>query len=577
MFLGKKIIPQLMYIGYIVPFMIGIAIKDPLNTFYIQLIDQPNIQSTAQNSNLLTQLADQAYTLAQQGKLQESIELSHKGLRDAPSVARILLQLGTSYAAQRNHEQAIHYYICALSLEPRYVNGYIALSMSLMALKQYQKAIEYCSIAAKISPQTVDPHLQISKAYMDMDDYSQALIHAQKAHELQPTNIHTLLNLGHIHNKQGTLDQACSWYEKALKIDPNFANAHYNLGYTLRIMKKPHQALKHLLKAEELNPGYVDAHIALAQTYWGLKQYDKAWKEYDWRWKLLGVDLHSMKTPLWDGSDLHGKTILIYCEQGLGDTIQFIRYAKMMKEKGAIVIAKIQKPLIDLLRSYSYVDKFITHLDELKNMPIDFQAPLLNLPGIFKTHEHTIPAPIPYLKADQKLIEYWARKLAHDKKFKIGLCWHVDPEHELDKSPWSKRNIDALLFAPLAHIPNVSFYSLQKINGEDQLKKAPENFIVHTFGYNFDESHGRFMDTAAVIMNLDLIITVDTSIAHVAAALGKKVWMLVPYSPDCRWYDEGDNTEWYPNMRLFRQPKPYDWQAVINEVKQALDKKIDLF
>lgn len=570
MFIKKNILSHqlLNYSSYFLPLIIGIALKEPLNSLYDRYI-QP---SRAAESTLSTQL-DYGIALYKEGKTQEAISTYLGALATMPDLARGLLQLANSYAAIGNHEQAVPNYLCALSLEPRFISGYILLGMSYLQLKQYDQAIKYFTIAHKLTPDNIDVHLQLSKVHMDLGSYTQALEHAHKAYDLQPTNIHTLLNIGHIHNKQGTLNDAVIWYKKAIDLNPQFANAHYNLGYTLRIMKKPQEALAHLLRAEQLHPKYIDAHIALAQTYWGLKEYDKAWQEYEWRWKLLGIDLNAMGTPLWDGCDLHGKTILLYCEQGLGDTLQFIRYAKMVKEKGAHIICKIQKPLISLLASYPFVDEFITNLDQIKGIHLDYQAPLLNLPGIFKTNEQTIPAQIPYLYADPKLIQHWAQKLSHDRKFKIGLCWHVDPEHELDKSPWSKRNVPASLFAPLARIPGLSFYSLQKINGEDQLKNVPEDFVVHTFGYNFDESHGRFMDTAAVIMNLDLIITVDTSIAHVAAALGKKVWMLLPYSPDPRWYDEGNKTEWYPSMRLFRQPKPYDWASVFEEVKNTLKKQ----
>ena len=219
------------------------------------------------------------------------------------------------------------------------------------------------------------------------------------------------------------------------------------------------------------------------------------------------------------------------------------------------------------------MDKLITDFgDKLK---FDYQIPLLNIPGVIKTNLKTIPAEIPYLKADPQLVNFWKNKLAHDKKFRIGLCWHVDPEHELDKSPWAIRSFPAHLFVPLNTAGNVSFYSLQKINGEEQLKNLPDSFSIHTFGYNFDEKHGRFMDSAAVIMNLDLIITVDTSIAHLAAAMGKKVWMILPYSPDCRWYDDRSDTPWYPTMRLFRQPKPYDWESVSKELTNALKKELN--
>jgi tetratricopeptide (TPR) repeat protein len=553
------------------PVILGLAIKDPLSYVYAHYT-QP---CTTPASGLSVQL-EHGIALHQKNNFTQAIIAYENALKEVPEISRLLLHLASSYAANNEHEKAIHYYLCALNLEPRFIAGYIALGMSYIHCKRYQDAIKHLTIACTISPDNADAHLQLSKALMYCHNYTQALAHAHKAHELQPTNIHTLLNLGHIHNKQGTLDDAVTWYTKALALNPHFANAHYNLGYTLRIMKKPHEALKHLLEAERLQLHYVDAHIALAQTYWGMQDYENAWKEYEWRWKLLGINPHGMGAPLWDGCDLHGKTILLYCEQGLGDTVQFIRYAKMVKERGGHVLVKIQKPLLSLLKSYAYVDSYITDSGQIDDRKIDYQAPLLSLPRIFKTTATTIPTSIPYLYADPHLISFWEKKLArmeeklHKNHIRIGLCWHVDPEHERDKSPWSKRSIDVSLFAGLADIRHASFFSLQKINGEDQLKNISDNFIVHTFGHNFDEAHGRFMDTAAVIANLDLIITVDTSIAHIAAAMGKKVFMLLPYSPDPRWHDEGDTTKWYPSMRLFRQKRFDEWQAVINEVADAL-------
>jgi len=395
--------------------------------------------------------------------------------------------------------------------------------------------------------------------------------------------MHAWLNLGHMHNKNGTLTAAINAYKQALEIDPNYPNALYNLGYTLRIAKKIDEALPYLHRAEQLKADYTDAHIALAQSYWAKADYDNAWRYYKKRWNMFGVDPSNMNIPLWDGCDLKDKKILLYAEQGLGDTLQFIRYAKILKEMGATVLCKVQKPLIALLSTVPYIDTIITTIG---NTPLDYQAPLLDIPGIIKTDADSIPAEIPYLKADEKLVALWKSKLSDDpvvakdydgrgSNFKVGLCWHVEAQHEIDKSPWEKRSVNVDLFTPLSKIKNISFYSLQKMSGEEQLKNLPKNFVVHTFGPDFDEQHGRFMDTAAVIMNLDLIITVDTSIAHLAGAMGKKVWMLLPYTPDPRWYNEGSTTSWYPTMRLFRQTKPQSWESVIDELAIALRHEIN--
>jgi len=549
----------------LLPLLVGLAIKDPLNTLYKKTFTSAAAQGPVE------ELLQKGLTLQSAGNNEQAIKLYHQALQTSPTVTPTLIRLGQSFANMGNHEQAIMYFKASLAIEPRHLQVYVALAMSLMATHDYEEVIKQCTNATKLSPTYFDAVLQLAKAESELKHFDSALLHVQKAISLQPKNIHAYLNLGHIHNKNGQLDAAIAAYQKALEIDPNFPNALYNLGYTLRIAKKPDEALPYLHRAEQLKENYTDAHIALAQAYWAKADYENAWKYYAKRLKLLGVDPTKMEIPLWDGSSLKGKKILLYAEQGLGDTLQFIRYGKMLKEQGAIITCKVQKPLVTLLSSVPYIDHIITTIN---NKDFDWQAPLLNIPGIVKTRANNIPAEIPYLHADSKLVQFWKNKLAHDTKFKVGLCWHVDPQHETDKSPWAKRSVNIELFTPLSSIANTSFYSLQKISGEDQLKNLPDSFNIHTFGPNFDEQHGRFMDTAAVIMNLDLIITVDTSIAHLAAAMGKKVWMLLPYSPDPRWYEEGNTTPWYPTMRLFRQPKPYDWNSVGKELVNALEKEV---
>lgn len=545
-------------------FVTGIALNSKLQLFKPSPL--PITDST------IEKLLEEGNQLYSSGKHQEASAVFKKALTSDNSITLTLMRLGNTAFAQNEFAQAKAYYQAARTINPNFVGVYMGLGLAGIRLKEYAQAIEYFSLVLKVQPENYEAHFQMSKAYMEQGQFDLAFTHAQRALELEPHNIHVYLNMGHIHNKNGTLEKALEYYRKALAMNPNFANAHYNLGYTLRTMGNPKEALKHLHKAEELQENYTDAYIAIAQAYWQLDDLPTAWKYYRHRWKLLGIDPEKMDIPLWTGQELRGKTILLYSEQGLGDTLQFIRFVKLVKQRGATIIVKVQKPLLSLLAHYPYIDKLIATADP--SLKFDYQAPLLNLPGVLGTTANTIPAEIPYLKADPQLVAYWQKKLAHDTKFKIGLCWHVDPTHEADKSPWSKRSVEATMFTPLAQIPNVSFYSLQKVNGEDQLKKLPEFFEVKTFGYNFDESHGRFMDTAAVIHNLDLIITVDTSIAHVAAAMGKKVWMLLPLSPDPRWYDHRTDTPWYPTMKLFRQPKPYDWESPIKAMAAALKQQL---
>jgi tetratricopeptide (TPR) repeat protein len=557
----------LKYIALIIPLVLGALIKDPITHAYNSLLKK----TASYDANEISKLYEQGVELQNKGQPKEALKFFRKALITHPHITPMLVRAGAACFLEGKIEDAINYYKTAINIEPRHINAYVSLGISLARLNKHEEAVKYFIVALKVDPNNFEANLQLSKSKMELKEFDEAMLYANKAAELQPNNIHAYLNLGHVNNKKGDLDQAIVWYKKALTIDPNFPNAIYNLGYTLQVQKKYKEAIPYLLRAIELKNNYVDAHVALAQCYWGLEDFENGWKEYIWRWKMLGIDPNKMDVPLWDGSDIKGKTILLYSEQGLGDTLQFIRFTKLVKERGAKVICKVQKPLKSILASYPHVDAIVNEIPKIK---FDYQAPLLNLPGILKITADKIPVEIPYLKADQKLVEFWSKQLAHDKKFRIGICWHVDPIHDVDKSPWQKRTFPIELLTPLSEIPGLSFYSLQKVNGEDHLKNLPDSFQIHTFGPRFDENHGRFMDTAAVIMNLDLIITVDTSIAHLAAGMGKKVWMLLPFSPDCRWYDNRSDTPWYPTMRLFRQPKPFDWQSASSEVFNELKKQM---
>jgi len=251
--------------------------------------------------------------------------------------------------------------------------------------------------------------------------------------------------------------------------------------------------------------------------------------------------------------------------------MQFIRYAKCVKELGATVLINIHAPLMKLFTLCDFIDQLSPRGS--KHPTIDIKIPIMSLPFIFNTTLETVPADIPYLYADEHLIKFWKEKITQDKNFKIGLAWVSKSKH-LEKNYLTRRSVPLKNFAPLAELHNVSFYSLQKTDGLDQLSNLPQNFTVKSFGPDFDNTNGRFMDTAALIMNLDLVITSDTSIAHLAGALGKETWILLPYVAEWRWMQERNTTPWYPNARLFRQKKHSDWTHVIQAIKEELQKII---
>ncbi len=525
-------------------------------------------EQTSATNNLLQQ-ANNHYA---RGDMPQAIQIYQKALKDHPHLLQTLLRLGNAHVARNEHEQAQHYYKSILAIDPNNMGAYICLGVTHQNLKQHAEAVTAFNKALKFYPNFYDAHLQLSVALCDLERYDEALASAQKAESLKPNIPEPYIQQGYIYNKIGDTKKAVPVYKKALKIDGNNVTALQSLGYSLRLQGDMHEAIPYLKKAISINPNHVDAHIGLAFCHWAMGNYEQAWQEYEWRWKIHGMNPAKMDTPMLNANSIKDKTILLYPEQGMGDTLQYVRYAKELKQRGAKqVICRVQKPLKTLLSCCEYIDRVV--VDE-KNIKADYQAPLMSMPLILGTRADNIPMNIPYLKADEKLVLDWKEKLQHDKNFKIGLCWHVDPIHEEVKSPIAKRSIPLKLFAPLANNKNVSFYSLQKIVGEDQLNDLPQGFKVSSFGKDFDKKHGSFMDTAAVMESLDLIISVDTSVVHVAGAMDKEVWTILPYSPDPRFHAEGDVMPWYPSMKLFRTEKPFDWESSIAQVNKELQRKL---
>lgn len=299
-----------------------------------------------------------------------------------------------------------------------------------------------------------------------------------------------------------------------------------------------------------------------------LGDFKHGWAEYEWRFSSGKVESFDFPQPQWKGQNISGKTILLYAEQGLGDTIQFVRYASMVKNQGAYVIVACQKPVAKLLTNISGIDQLIT---EGQPFPVfDCYAPLLSLPGIFKTELSSIPAKVPYLFADQALAAYWQSRLRGVSGFRMGINWRG----KVDSAEWIQRDIPLDLMASLAELPGVRLISLQKGPGQQDLTSAAGRLPIIDLG-EFDTEQGAFMDTAAIMMNLDLIITSDTSIAHLAGALGVPVWVALPLVPDWRWLLDRSDSPWYPTMRLFRQEQIGDWTGVFENIKTALFKLLE--
>jgi len=422
------------------------------------------------------------------------------------------------------------------------------------------------------TPLSVQAYCELADTYKNNNDFEHAINAYKQALKQEPHNLLVQTKLGDTLCLTERFDEALELCRNALLQHPaHQLSISYNMAMTYEKIENYTQAIHLLKQIVQHKPNWALPHLNLAFDLLITRDLTNGLREYEWRWQATGQKKAAPTMPAWDGSDPNGKTILIYAEQGLGDTLQFIRYAKLLKEHDARVLVLPQKPLIPLLKLCPYIDHVI---ETDKVPPFDYHIATMSLPYACKTTVATIPASIPYLYAHQELIAYWHTKLQHDTNFKIGICWHGNPRYadQAHQQVVKAKSIPLHYFESLSILPNISLYSLQKMGGEAELNTI--NFKVHTFDGDFDNTHGRFMDTAAVIQNLDLIITIDSSVAHLAGALGKPVWLLVPTPNDWRWFLYSTDTPWYPNMRLFRQPTRGNWQQVMQDVAKALTPQI---
>ncbi|MCX5922292.1 MAG: tetratricopeptide repeat-containing glycosyltransferase family protein [Candidatus Dependentiae bacterium] len=450
-----------------------------------------------------------------------------------------------------------------------------------MTENKHQEALRLCTIIIAQDPTSFRAHLTMGKSHLALNAADAALASFTKALNTRPSDDKSavelgncLLNLGNHFFGTHETEKALDAFKSILTISENFSAVHHNIAFTLAEQSGDiHGALEHYRKATNYNPNNVETRFCSSLALLASGNLVEGFDAYQTRWKRANHAPRSFSYPLakqWDGiADIRGKRILINVEQGLGDTLQFIRYAQLLKNQGAIVIAEVQKPLADILSLCPYLDEIVTIGTSLP--AFDYQIPMLNLPHVYKTNLQTIPADIPYLRAAPQLITQWRSLLAQDTNFKIGICWRGDSAHGASKfMPFN-------YFARLAELPGVSVYSLQKdeTTNDQKYNALIQETRIKRFEGDFDEHHGRFMDTAAVIKNLDLIITVDTSIAHLAGGLGVPTWIVLPFPAEWRWLIERDDSPWYPTMRLFRQQEYNNWQGVYTQLLQALAERLD--
>jgi hypothetical protein len=452
----------------------------------------------------------------------------------------------------------------ALELKPDDAGMHYNLGLAWKELGKLDEATASLRRALELKPDFAEAHNNLGNVLKELGRLDEAVACYGRALELKPQYVLARNNLGLALKDQGKLDEAVACFRQTMELKPDFADAHNNLGITLKRLGRLDDAAACFRRALELKPDFADAHGNQALLSLLTGDFSRGWSEYQWRRKTKESDCQDFPQPLWDGQPLEGRTILLHPEQGLGDVIQFVRYAELVKQRGAAVIVQCPSQLLALLASCAGIDRLVGRGEPLP--AFDLQAPLLSLPGIFHTSLADIPAAIPYLSADPGLVEYWRRELDGTDGFKVGIAWQGSPTNQYDRD----RSIPLCFFEPLARCCGVRLLSLQKHWGVEQLQEVAGRFPVIDLGSRLDEASGPFMDTAAVMKNLDLVVTSDTAIAHLAGALGVRVWVALALIPDWRWLLGRGDSPWYPTMRLFRQQRRGDWQGVFNEVQRDL-------
>lgn len=401
----------------------------------------------------------------------------------------------------------------------------------------------------------------------------EALASYERAIAIAPGDFQACNNCATLHAELGQLDAALPFLDRAVAINPGFAQAWYNRGAVLAERTALADAGRSYEQAIALEPGYAQAHWNLGLCLLQSGDFERGWREFEWRWENpdLGIRRRELVQPLWLGeTSLQGRTILLQCEQGLGDTLQFCRYAGRVNALGARVVIEAQAPLVALLAGLDGVAEVVAQGDALPEF--DVRCPLLSLPLAFKTTVQTIPVHAAYLASDFAKAERWKKRLMLDARIAVGLVWSGGFRPELPDT-WAtneRRNMHPRHLAGL-DLPGVRFYSLQK--GELAISQLSE---LRSSGWrgpdliDFTEELHDFSDTAALVANLDLIISVDTAVAHLAGAMGKPVWLLNRYDNCWRWLVGRDDSPWYPSMKIFRQAQAGDWDGVIDTVRENL-------
>lgn len=472
--------------------------------------------------------------------------------------------LGVLEMGRKNFDAATYCIQSAIQLVPNWAEAHVNLGWIFHEQRKLDEAASCYRRALQLNPELAEAHHNLGLAIHDAGQPAAGIEHYRRALAIHPDYPHAHTNLANALKSQGHIDEAIAHYQAALAVKPDFAEAIHNLGSTWQSQGRFRESLACYERAVQIAPGFAEAQKNLAQLHLLLEDFETGWPRYEWRWKTGEIPPPVFTQPRWSGEPLTGQTILLCAEQGFGDTLQFIRYAPLLQGLGAKVVVLSPRSLVPLLSRCRGIDQLCG--DEASLPEFDCYISLLSLPGVFQTTIATIPANVPYLFADESLVESWKAKLEPIRGLRVGINW----QGRGGDGDFRLRDLPLQELAKLAEIPGVQLISLQRGEAREQLLANAPRLPIVDLGDEIDTANGAFMDTAAIMRSLDLVITSDTAVAHLAGGLGVTVWMGLPLVPNWRWFLNRSDSPWYPTMRVFRQTRANDWSNVLAEMREEL-------
>jgi len=443
---------------------------------------------------------------------------------------------------------------------PTSAEQWVLLGNTHASHEQWDQAIAAYRQAIALRPDWAQIHHNLGNVLHSGGRLDQAIAAYQRSLELGPGNAETFCALGNLWTEKDRMDEAVAAYRRALQLQSDHQQACIRLGEALQALGQVDQAIELYRQLVALRPEDALGHLNLGLALLSHGDLREGWPQYQWRWRLPNAPPRPVfSQPQWHGEELAGRRILLYIEQGYGDAIQFVRYAPMVQRRGGAVILGCQPGLLRLFQRVDGLNEtFVTSGQPLP--AFDLHCPLLDLPWIFNTDLQSIPATVPYLSADPALAGRWAGRLQTERRLKVGLAWAGRP------APIADRSVPLARLAPLADAA-VRFFSLQKeASAAEEARQGPPGLALTDWTGELSD----FAETAALIQQLDLVITIDTAVAHLAGAMGKATWVLLRRFADWRWLLDRSDCPWYPTMRLFRQRTVGDWDGPVGQIAQAL-------